>query len=105
MYGFINAKNGYGRSTTSRETNKVLDAIGGKKCVLCVTYGYNKRIVKRLCHVIVDGQVKRPGDVAEDLHNSPVPSSIMPGVIPALNIPKLQVGMTFAEHKYQDYFS
>jgi hypothetical protein len=53
-------------------------------------YGNNKRIDKCLCHVIVDGKVKRPGEVAGNPNNSPVPSRIMPGVISALDLPKPQ---------------
>ena len=30
MYGVINEKSGYGRSTTSIEEDKVLDVIGGR---------------------------------------------------------------------------
>jgi hypothetical protein len=32
-----------------------------KKCRLWATYGYNKRVDKDLCHVIVDAQVKCRG--------------------------------------------
>jgi hypothetical protein len=73
-----------------------------KKCPWCTTYGYNKRIDKGSCHIWVNGQCKRLGDVVGDPHILPVPSSIMSGVISLLSIPKLQLGITSAEHEYQE---
>jgi hypothetical protein len=63
-------------------------------------YGYSKRIVRGLCHVIVDGKVKRPGEVAGNPINSPILITIMPGVIPGLDLPKPQLGLTSAEHDH-----
>ena len=58
----MNVKSGYGGGITSIEEEKVLDVIG-EKCVWCRTYGYNKHVDKGSCHVWVNGQCKRPGDV------------------------------------------
>ena len=41
----------------------------------------------------------------EDLHSSPVPSEIMRVVVPTIPVPKPQLGMTSAEHEYQEYLS
>ena len=76
-----------------------------KKCRLCAMYGYNKRVEKRLCHVIVDGKVKRLGEVTGNPNNLPALSRIMPGVVLALDLPKIQLGMTSAENEYQVYLS
>ena len=76
-----------------------------KKCVWCGTYDYNKLVDKGLCHVWVNGQCKRPGDVVGDPHSSPVPREIMREVVPTIAVPKPQLGMTSAEHEYQDYLS
>ena len=40
-----------------------------------------------------------------DPQSSPVLSIIMPGVVPALDIPKLQLGMTTADQENQKYLS
>jgi hypothetical protein len=38
-----------------------------------------------------------------DPNSSPVPGSIMPGVVPTLSLPKPMEGMASVEHEYQDY--
>ena len=70
-----------------------------------MSYDYNKIVDKGTCHVWVNGQCNRPGEIVGDPHSSPVPREIMREVVPTIPVPKSQLGMTSAEHEYQEYLS
>ena len=76
-----------------------------KKCPLCQTTGYNKRVDRGLCHVISNGQVVKPNKAIRSPTSSPIPFDMDYSMVPELDIPKRIEGVTSEKMEYQQYLS
>jgi hypothetical protein len=77
--------------TRAMYSKRYIQGVGchwNKKCKLCQTIGYNKRIEKGLCHVIWNGQSAILNEVIRSPASSPIPFDIDYSVVPELDIPK-----------------